>query len=72
MYAFREDEQNDDGARVLAVLEADHLLRAQRHDYGRRELSAGALAAMWGLRIYAILMVIVVNYSVVLAIHAGS
>ena len=71
MYAFREDEPDDDDARVLTVLEADHLLKAQRQHYGRRQLSAGALAAMWSLRIYAILMAIVVIYSVAQVIHAG-
>jgi len=72
MYALSADEQDDDNLHVLTVLEADQLLKAQRHHYGRRQLSAGALTAMWGLRIYAILMVIVVIYSVVQAIHTGS
>jgi hypothetical protein len=72
MYALSENEQTDNDARLVMVLDADHLLKAQRHHYGRRQLSAGALAAMWGLRIYAILMVIVVSYSIVQAIHPGS
>jgi hypothetical protein len=60
-----------DDARVRAALEPHQLVEARREPYGRRQLSAGALAAMWGLRIYALLMVLVVIYSVVRAIHAG-
>jgi hypothetical protein len=72
MYALSENERNDDDARLLTVLKADHLLKAQQHHYGRRRLAAGALAAMWGLRIYALLMVIVVSYSVAQVIHPFS
>jgi hypothetical protein len=58
-------------AGVWEALEPDQLVEARREPYGRRQLSAGALAAMWGLRIYALLMVLVVIYSVVLAVHTG-
>lgn len=72
MYALKKDPQDDHHARVLTLLEAEHLHKGQRRHYGRRQLSAGALAAMWGLRIYAILMVIVVIYSVVQAVQSGT
>ncbi len=60
-----------DDARVRTALEPNQFVEARRARYGRRHLSAGALAAMWGLRIYALLMVLVVIYSVVRAIHTG-
>ncbi len=60
-----------DDAQVREALEPAQLGAARHTPYGRRSLSAGALAAMWGLRLYALLMVLVVIYSVVQAIHAG-
>ncbi len=60
-----------DDAGVREALEPDQLVEARRERYGRRQLSAGALTAMWGLRIYALLMVLVVIYSVVQAVHTG-
>ncbi len=60
-----------DDAGVREALEPDQLVEARREGYGRRQLSAGALTAMWGLRIYALLMVLVVIYSVVQAVHTG-
>jgi len=71
MRAVIEQESAHDDAGVREALEPDQLVAARREPYGRRQLSRGALAAMWGLRVYAILMVLVVIYSVIQAIHAG-
>jgi hypothetical protein len=72
MQALMNNESDNGDAHLLKVLEADNLLKMQRQHYGRRQLSGRTLAVMWVLRIYAALMVIVVIYSVVLAIHPGS
>ena len=64
------DRHSGDGE-VLGALEPDQLSGAVRQRYGRRQLSAGILIVMWGLRIYAILMVLAVIYSVMQAIHTG-
>ncbi len=69
MHAVIEQESAHGDAGVLEALEPAQLVEARREPYGRRQLSRGALIAMWGLRIYAILMVLVVIYSVVQAIH---
>jgi len=72
MQAVREHEQGPTSdADVRVALEPDQLVGARRQSYGRRHLSAVARAAMWGLRIYTLLMVLVVIYSVVRAIHTG-
>jgi len=72
MHAASDDGHGATGneARALAALEPEQRAGARRH-YGRRALSAGALAAMWGLRLYALLMVLVVLYSVAQVLHPG-
>ena len=71
MHAVIEQETARGDAGVREALEPAQLVAARREPYGRRQLSTGALIAMWGLRVYAILMVLVVIYSVVQAIHTG-
>ena len=71
MHAMIEQEMARGDAGVREALEPAQLAEARREPYGRRQLSRGALIAMWGLRVYAILMVLVVIYSVVQAIHTG-
>ncbi len=61
----------DDDAAVLAVLEPGQLAAARGKRFGRRELTAGTQAVMWALRIYAVLMLVVVIYQVVLVVRGG-
>ncbi len=58
-------------AGILTVLEPDQLVEARLQPFGRRQLSRAAQVAMWGLRIYAVLMLFVVIYDVVQVIYNG-
>lgn len=79
----KESKPRTDGARsahpdlkdprlVLSLLEADQVVAAKSQSrFGRRSLSFGARATLWGLRIYVLFMMIIVVISVVQAIHGG-
>ena len=57
---------------VLSLLEADQMVAAKRRThFGRKNLSLGTKALLWGLRIYVVAMLIVVLISVYQAIHAA-
>lgn len=57
---------------VLSLLEADQVVAAKSQSrFGRRPLSFGTRAALWGLRVYVLLMMAIVVISVVQAIHGG-
>jgi hypothetical protein len=57
---------------VLSLLEADQVVAAKRQSrFGRRKFSAGVRAMLWGLRIYVILMLIIVLFSVIRALHTA-
>jgi hypothetical protein len=56
---------------VLSLLEADQVVAAkQQSHFGRRNLSIGMRALLWGLRIYVVIMFAIIAISVVRAIHA--
>jgi hypothetical protein len=55
---------------VLSLLEADQVVAAkEKTRFGRRKLSLGVRALLWGLRIYAVVMLVLVVISVFRAIH---
>lgn len=55
---------------VLSLLEADQVVAAkQQTRFGRRPLSLGVRLAMWGLRVYVIVMFVIVVISVLRALH---
>ncbi|HTU33911.1 MAG TPA: hypothetical protein VMF66_08925 [Candidatus Acidoferrum sp.] len=57
---------------VLSLLEADQVVAAKSQSrFGRRPLSFGTRAALWGLRIYVLFMMAIVVISVVQAVHGG-
>lgn len=56
---------------VLAALEPDQLVAAKRQRFGRRRLGMGTRLLMWGLRGYALLMLIVVADRVAQAVNGG-
>jgi len=57
---------------VLSLLEADQVVAAKRRThFGRKNLSLGTKALLWGLRIYVVAMFIIVLISVYQAIHAA-
>jgi hypothetical protein len=57
---------------VLSLLEADQVVAAKRRThFGRKNLSLGTKALLWGLRIYVVAMFIIVFISVYQAIHAA-
>lgn len=57
---------------VLSLLEADQVVAAKSQSrFGRRPLSFGTRAVLWGLRIYVLFMMVIVVISVVQAIHGG-
>jgi hypothetical protein len=57
---------------VLSLLEADQVVAAKRRThYGRKNLSLGTKALLWGLRIYVVAMFVIVLISVYQAIHAA-
>ena len=56
---------------VLSVLEADQVVAAKRRTrFGRRKLTRGTQAVMWGLRVYVVVMLVIVFVSVLRALHA--
>lgn len=56
---------------VLSLLEADQVVAAKsRTHFGRKKLSFGARALLWGLRVYVVIMLVIVAISVVRAVHA--
>jgi hypothetical protein len=56
---------------VLSLLEADQVVAAKTQTrFGRRPLSAGIRALLWGLRIYVVMMMVIVVISVVQALNA--
>jgi hypothetical protein len=58
---------------VLSLLEADQIVATkQRTRFGKRELSLGVRAMLWGLRIYVVAMLIIVLVSVLHALHAAN
>jgi hypothetical protein len=55
---------------VLSLLETDQVVAAkQKTRFGRRKLSLGVRALLWGLRIYVVAMLVIVAVSVLRAIH---
>ncbi len=55
---------------VLSLLEADQVVAAKRQSrFGRRNLSLGVRALLWGLRVYVVVMLVLVLVSVIRAIH---
>jgi hypothetical protein len=56
---------------VLEVLEPDQLVAAKQQRLGRQRLGLGARMLMWGLRGYALLMLVVVADRVVQAVNGG-
>lgn len=55
---------------VLSLLEADQVVAAKQHSrFGRRKLSLGVRALLWGLRVYVVVMFLLVVVSVLRAIH---
>lgn len=57
---------------VLSLLEADQVVAAKTQSrFGRRRLSLGTRAALWGLRIYVLLMMAIVVISVIQAVHGA-
>ena len=55
---------------VLSLLEADQVVAAkQRTHFGRRNLSLGVRAMLWGLRVYVVVMLVVVIVSALRALH---
>jgi Fe2+ transport system protein FeoA len=60
-----------DDTNVLEFLQAEQLVQSRRQPFGRRQLTPQALAVMWGLRIYAVLMLAVVAYQVVQSATGG-
>lgn len=55
---------------VLSLLEADQVVAAkEKTRFGRRKLSMGMRVLLWGLRIYAVAMLVLVLISVLRAIH---
>jgi hypothetical protein len=57
---------------VLSVLEDDQLVAAkERTHFGRKCLSGGVRALLWGLRLYVLAMMILVAFQVANAVHGG-
>jgi hypothetical protein len=57
---------------ILSLLEADQVVAAKTQSrFGRRSLSVRTRAALWGLRIYVLLMMVIVVISVIQAVHGG-
>lgn len=54
--------ENED--KVLSVLKPEQLVNVRRQRFGKRTLGTGAKVAMWGLRIYAVLMTFIIIFSV--------
>jgi hypothetical protein len=57
---------------VLALLEPDQLVAAkERTRFGRRRLSRGVRALLWGLRLYVLFMVALVLFQVIQAVQGA-
>lgn len=57
---------------VLSLLEADQVVAAKSQSrFGRRPFSFGVRAALWGLRIYVLFMMVIVVISVIQAMHGA-
>lgn len=57
---------------VLSLLEVDQVVAAKRRThFGRKNLSFGTKALLWGLRVYVVAMLVIVLISVYQAIHAA-
>jgi hypothetical protein len=55
---------------VLALLEADQVVAAKRQShFGRQKLSVATRAMLWGLRVYVVVMLVIVLFSVVQAVR---
>lgn len=55
---------------VLSLLEADQVVAAkEKTRFGRRKLTSSMRVLLWGLRIYAVAMLVLVVISVLRAIH---
>ena len=55
---------------VLSLLEADQIVAAKsRTHFGRRTFSLGVRVALWALRIYVVVMMVIVVVSVINALH---
>jgi hypothetical protein len=55
---------------VLSLLEADQVVAAKsRTHFGRRRLSLGVRVALWALRIYVVVMMVIVVVSVIHALQ---
>lgn len=60
-------------ALALTVLEADQLVAAKRRTrFGRRLITGKEKALLWGLRIYVVVMLIIVLFSVLEALHRAN
>jgi len=59
---LNEAQFGREDAALEAALEPGQLVRASRQPFGLRHLTPGERAVMWGLRIYAVLMLLVVIY----------
>jgi hypothetical protein len=56
---------------VLSLLEADQVVAAKEQmRFGRQKLSRGVRAMLWCLRIYVVVMLTIVLFSVLRAVHA--
>jgi len=55
---------------VLSLLETDQVVAAkEKTRFGRRSLSIGTRAQLWGLRIYVVAMFVLILVSVIRAMH---
>ncbi|HXZ13948.1 MAG TPA: hypothetical protein VEG64_16305 [Candidatus Sulfotelmatobacter sp.] len=57
---------------VLSLLEADQVVAAKRMThFGQRNFSPGLRIALWGLRVYVVVMFVIVLFSVIQALYAS-
>jgi len=57
---------------VLSLLEADQVVAAKRRThFGRKNLSFGTKALLWGLRVYVVAMLVIVLIAVYQAVHSA-
>jgi hypothetical protein len=55
---------------ALSLLEADQVVAAKRQTrFGKRHLSLGVRLVLWGLRVYVVVMLVIVLFSVLRALH---
>lgn len=60
-----ETDPNASQVLVRSELELDQLAEAKKHHLPRRKLTRLETAALWVLRVYVVLMVVVVVYQIV-------